>query len=102
LKARSREADRLTEAMRAQGWGSNVTRWDWSRNGGYYAGPTAYDMPLGAIETELREAVREFVLRELVAAGDEPTPPQYKELVERYFQVLSQRGSSRNGGKAPE
>ena len=102
LKARSAPADRLTEAMRAQGWGTNVTRWDWTRATDYYAVPGVYDASLATIETELRETVREFVLRELVAAGNEPTPPQYKELVERYFQVLSQQGSRTDGRKAPE
>lgn len=93
LRARSASADRLAEAMRAEGWGKNVSRWGWGRATDYYVGPEVYGVVLGAIETELREDVREFVLRELVAAGDEPTPPQYKELVERYFQVLSQQGS---------
>ena len=94
LKAQWPSADRLAKAMQAQGWGTNVTRWDWSRATDYYAGPGVYDASLAAIETELREDVREFVLREMVAARDEPTPPQYKELVERYFQVLSQAGSA--------
>ncbi len=102
LKAHSPAADRLAEAMRAEGWGTNVTRWGWSRATDYYAGPGAYEASLRTIEMDLREAVREFVLRELVAAGDEPTPPQYKELVERYFQVLSQRGSRTDGRPAPE
>jgi hypothetical protein len=102
LKDRSASADRLAEAMRVEGWGTNVTRWDWSRVGGYYTGPTAYDVSMVALESELREEVREFVLRELVAASDEPTPPQYKELVERYFQVLSQQGSGAEGRGTPE
>ena len=33
--------------------------------------------------------------------GDEPTPPQYKELVERYFQVLSQAGIARRRDARP-
>ena len=102
LKDRSISADRLAEAMRVEGWGTNVTRWDWSRVGGYYTGPTAYDVSMVAFESELREEVREFMLRELVAASDEPTPPQYKELVERYFQVLSQQGSGTEGRGTPE
>jgi len=93
LKVHSATADRLAGAMRAEGWGTNLDRWGWSRATDHYAGPSVYDGSLAAIETELREAACEFVLRELVPAGDEPTLPQYKELVERYFQVLSQQGS---------
>lgn len=102
LKDRSISADRLAEAMRVEGWGTNVTRWDWSRVGGYYTGPTAYDVSLVALTSELREEVSECMLRELVAASDEPTPPQYKELVERYFQVLSQQSSGTEGRGTPE
>ncbi|MHB8953043.1 MAG: hypothetical protein ACYC4U_08670 [Pirellulaceae bacterium] len=102
LKDRSVSAERLAEVMRVEGWGTHVTHWDWNRVGGHHIGPAAYDVSMTALAAELREEVREFMLRELVAASDEPTPPQYKELVERYFQVLSQQGSGAEGRRTPE
>jgi hypothetical protein len=86
-------AARLQEAMRAEGWGGALRLGDWNRVGPYYAGPGVYDAALAAIAVQLQEEVRELVLKDLVSGADEATPPEYKELVERYFQVLSQRGS---------
>ncbi|MGO8750783.1 MAG: hypothetical protein ACLQNE_32940 [Thermoguttaceae bacterium] len=91
------EVARLAEAMRGQGWGGDVERWNWARIGGYYYGPTAYVEVLRRITVELQEQAREMVLRELISADEEATPPQYKELVERYFQILSQRASHGTG-----
>lgn len=85
----------LLEAMHEQGWGRVVEDYRWVRRGSYYLGPTAYDVQLTTIIAGLQEQVRELVLRELISAQDEATPPEYKELVERYFQILSQRGSSK-------
>jgi hypothetical protein len=33
--------------------------------------------------------MQELMLGDLTAAGDEPVPPQYQELVDRYYQVLA-------------
>jgi len=88
----SAAAARLQEAMRDQGWGGVLRPWDRGPNGPYYSGPGAYVAAIDTIVVQLQQEVRELVLKDLVSVSDEATPPQYKELVERYFQVLSQRG----------
>jgi len=89
----SSAAVRLQEAMRDEGWGGSLRLWDRNPTGPYYVGPGVYDTSLAAIVVQLQQEVRELVLRDLVSGADEATPPEYKELVERYFQLLSQRST---------
>ncbi|NQT11210.1 MAG: hypothetical protein HQ582_00575, partial [Planctomycetes bacterium] len=78
-------------AMREAGWGDPSRRdWDWRFAEGGYLGPAGYFHGLDAVVVELQQQIRELLLKDLVASGDEATPPEYKELVDRYFQVLSQ------------
>lgn len=85
------DADGLLDAMREAGWG-NPSRgdWDWRFAEGSYLGPAGYFHGLDAVVLGLQQQIRELLLKDLVASGDEATPPEYKELVDRYFQVLSQ------------
>jgi hypothetical protein len=89
----SAAAVRLQEAMRAEGWGGSLRLWDRNPTSPYYIGPGVYDVALAAIAVQLQQEVREMILKDLVSGTDEATPPEYRELVERYFQVLSQRSS---------
>ena len=84
---------RLTEAMRDQGWGTDRVAWHWRYVEGYWLPPDVYTTNLNQLIYDLQQQVGEMLLREIVSGTDEATPPQYKELVERYFQILSQRGS---------
>ena len=92
LSAADRAASDLLEAMHEEGWGGDLDRWGWDRidDGPYYVGPGSYDRHLGLIIGELQLEARELLLSDLIAAGDESTPPEYKLMVERYFKVLSQ------------
>ncbi len=92
LSTADRAATDLLEAMRDEGWGGDLDRWNWDRvdGGPYYVGPGSYDSHLGLIIGELQLEARELLLSDLIAAGDESTPPEYKLMVERYFKVLSQ------------
>jgi hypothetical protein len=47
----------------------------------------------------LRARMQELMLGDLTASGDEPVPPQYQELVDRYYQVLASEKQGR--GKPP-
>ena len=38
--------------------------------------------------------MQELMLGDLASSGDEPIPPQYQELVDRYHQVLATEGQS--------
>ena len=38
--------------------------------------------------------IQDLILKDMVSARDEATPPAFKELVERYYEVLSKSGGS--------
>jgi hypothetical protein len=41
----------------------------------------------------LRSKIQELLLKDMISSRDEPTPPAFKELVERYYEVLSKTGN---------
>lgn len=89
----SASAARLLEAMREQGWaGRPDLDWRWEREGAasFYALPTTYATSLRVVVEEIHGQIREALLRDTVTSSDEPTPAQYRDLVERYFQALSE------------
>lgn len=79
------------DEMRKGGWSLDAARrrWDWTYAGGHYAAPVAYHRLLSRLSTSLRQRMQELMLGDLTAAGDEPIPPQYQDLVDRYYQVLA-------------
>lgn len=85
------DADGLLETMREAGWGDpSRSDWDWRfAEGGYFA-PPGYFRGLDVVIGGLQLQIRELLLKDLVASDDEAAPPEYEELVDRYFQVLSQ------------
>lgn len=92
----SAAAETLRQAMTAAGWGTSRTGWAWARvlsplGGHYYhVAPAVYRDNLTLLVAALQREARELLLRDLMAAGQEPVPPQYEKLVERYFEILSQ------------
>ncbi len=85
------------EEMKKAGWGPNTrTRgWDWGRTeGGFYAAPRSYRVLTSRILASLRSRIQELLLGDLASSRDEPIPPQYQELVDRYYEVLASEGKS--------
>jgi hypothetical protein len=83
------------EEMRKAGWGGDRARsnWAWGRNtGGTYAAPARYRMLLARVADSLRARMQEYLLGDMQATGDEPIPPQYQDLVDRYYRVLAAEG----------
>lgn len=86
------------EEMRKQGWNPEALRvdWNWSRApGAAYVPPLAYRRILTRFAASLRARMQELLLGDLTAAGDEPIPPQYQDLVDRYYQVLASEKQTR-------
>jgi hypothetical protein len=82
----------LREEMRKAGWGGDepVRRWNWGRTvGGTLASPARYRMLLARAAADLRSRMQEYLLGDTQATGDEPIPPQYQDLVDRYYRVLA-------------
>ena len=79
------------DEMRGQGWSPDRrVNWKWGLiEGGRYAVPVAYHRLLSRLTTSLRERMQDLMLGDMTAAGDEPIPPQYQELVDRYYRMLA-------------
>ncbi len=61
----------------------------------HWVAPVGYLNALSSVTTVLQAKIRDLILKDIVSAHDEATPPEFKELVERYYEVLSSQG----GGK---
>jgi hypothetical protein len=44
---------------------------------------------LKGISFQIKERVQELILKDLASARDEATPPEFRELVDRYYEVIS-------------
>jgi hypothetical protein len=91
----------FVDEMRQAGWTPDARRrtWNWDRPAGaYYAAPAAYARFLSRMADSLRARMQELMLGDLTASGDEPIPPQYADLVDRYYQVLA---SEKQGSGKP-
>jgi len=85
----------FVEEMKKNGWGPGVTTrgWAWGRiENGYYRVPGAYRILLSRLSESIQSRMQELLLGDLKATGDEPIPPQYQELVDKYYQVLATDG----------
>ena len=56
----------------------------------YFVPPTVYSQTLAAAITALQARIQEMVLENTLVERNGPVPPQYKNLVEDYYRVLSQ------------
>jgi hypothetical protein len=76
-------AHALADAFDAGGWNWGV--------GDYHfrATPAVITKALNSVSVELESKIQNLILKDIASARDEPTPPEFKELVERYYEVLS-------------
>ncbi len=56
---------------------------------GAVLGPASLRTTLSSVSATLRNKIQELLLKDMISARDEATPPAFKELVERYYEVLS-------------
>jgi len=93
----------LREEMQKAGWNGDASQlnWNWGRTlGGKLAAPGRYRTVLARVAEELRGRMQEYLLGDTWAMGDEPIPPQYQELVDRYYRVLAAEGKRETGASA--
>lgn len=91
-KAVGASLDELYEAMQTEGWSkmADRTRWNWERGEtGTFDAPTSYGRAMRTIIEDVQQQMQELMLTDLVADGNEATPPKYKHLVDTYIEVLS-------------
>ncbi len=65
-----------------------------SGNNNHSSGLGPYERSLASIGKFLERKIQDLILKDMMSARDEAIPPAFKELVERYYEVLS-----RNGGQ---
>ena len=44
------------------------------------------------VARRIQVQIQEMILKDMMSSRDETTPPEFKELVERYYEVLSRQG----------
>jgi hypothetical protein len=86
----------LTAALEAGGWLGGPVAWDWGVDDhGYRVAPGPYLNAMGSITLQLHDRIQDLILKDMASAHDEATPPEFKELVERYYEVLSKGSGSK-------
>ena len=86
----SDRAAELTEAMAAGGWNPAVSHWAWGVGpANVRAVPAGYVTVLHGLAITIQDRLQNLILKDLASARDEATPPQFRALVERYYEVLS-------------
>ncbi len=87
--------EQFLEEMKKAGWSPGVTSrgWNWARiEGGRYSAPDGYRVVISRLSAQVRGRMQELMLGDMGFSQDEPIPPQYQELVDRYYQVLASEG----------
>ena len=93
----SERGDALAKAMEAGGWRGGPLAWNWTTGAdAYRVAPIDYRVALQGIALALQEKVQDLILKDLVSGHDDATPPEFKELVERYYELLSGGTSGKN------
>jgi hypothetical protein len=77
--------------MKKAGWGElRRGGWNWVRNeAGILQAPQVYRAHIARLSAAVRDRMQELILGDHVSSGDEPIPPQYEALVDRYYEVLA-------------
>jgi hypothetical protein len=86
----------LTAALESAGRHVEAGHWNWSVDlEDHRIAPVGYTIALGSITIQLQDKIHDLILRDMASARDEATPPEFKELVERYYEVLSKSSVNR-------
>lgn len=90
--------EKLEEMMKEAGWTEETenfkvtgTGWVIDRNRDRIDVPAGYGMAVRNVVQEVQAHIQELLLGDLLSSKDEVTPPQYSELVERYYEVLARQ-----------
>jgi hypothetical protein len=86
----------LAAALESGGWHGGVGHWDWGTDlYGHRLAPGSYTTALGSVTIQLHDRIQDLILKDMASARDEATPPEFKELVDRYYEVLSKDSGSK-------
>jgi hypothetical protein len=90
-------AGTLADAIRQAAIDRGNAAWHWGGVGTdhNWLAPDRYPDALVKVTARLQERMQDMILKDMVSARDEATPPEFKELVQRYYEVLSKQGGPR-------
>jgi hypothetical protein len=88
----------LEKVMVEAGWRPEGGAWNREATAANWRAPAGYRNVLEKIARRVREQIQEMILKDMMSSRDETTPPEFKELVERYYEVLSREGGVAPGG----
>jgi hypothetical protein len=70
--------------------------WEWGLGDYHFrVAPTVLTTALRSVSISLQDKIQNLILKDIASARDEPTPPEFKELVERYYEVLSKESGAK-------
>jgi hypothetical protein len=82
-------ASALADSLEAGGW-------SWGLDEHHYRiAPGSYVAALSSVNVILQSKIQDLILKDIVSARDEATPPEFKELVDRYYEVISKESGKR-------
>ncbi|HKI17294.1 MAG TPA: DUF4175 family protein, partial [Isosphaeraceae bacterium] len=82
-------ATALADAFEAGGWDWGIGDHD------YRIAPGSYTTVLSSVSLLLQGRIQDLILKDIVSARDEATPPEFKELIDRYYEVLSKESGKK-------
>ena len=83
----------LTDAATALVNAFEAGSWHWGvGNEHFRVAPVGFAIALNSVSVALQAKIQNLILKDMASARDEATPPQFKELVERYYEVISKEG----------
>ena len=86
----------LTGALEEGGWHTAGGHWRWTADArGHRFVPAGYTSALKSVTIKIHDKIQGLILRDMAAARDEQTPPEFKEMVDRYYKVLSTNRSGK-------
>ncbi|MDX1965554.1 MAG: DUF4175 family protein [Planctomycetaceae bacterium] len=99
LKVAGGVREQLTDLMEKAGWSPGVDVFKLNDNGGWvYSGENlrfgpapGYVIVMDAVARELQTYIQELILDDMQLGAADAVPPQYEDLVERYYQVLAKQ-----------
>ena len=83
-KARIAGTAELADALLQAGGG-----WHRDDDQVHLVGPDSVLNGVRVVSAQIKERVQEMILKDLASSRDETTPPAYRELVDRYYEVIS-------------
>ena len=88
-KANVAGATELADALRTLGSTVSAGGWQWDAAHAHLVPTPGAYAAIQVVGARIKDEIQEMILKDLASARDEATPPMFRELVERYYEVLS-------------